>query len=137
VVSTFGDPGPTEFFPREGLYFAVLTAGQGGTCTTLDQQVSVAAGTTISGWAFFRTREDSRRSDFANDDGEVAIQSGGADLAIVFSDDAKTVGPYDPTVIGLAGQTPWTRWSYTFPSAGTYTIEARVRNAVASGRWCR
>src|SRR5207249_5437787 len=50
VVSMFGDPGPTGYVPPEGFHFAVLTPGQGGTYTTLDQQVTVTAGATLRGW---------------------------------------------------------------------------------------
>ena len=104
------------FEPTHGKYFALVTAGQANTYTRLSQPVTVAAGETIKGWAFFKT------TDYLpyNDDGAVVTLAGGSVAATVFEANVSSVGNY--------GSKPWTRFSYTFPIAGTYVLEARVRN---------
>jgi len=114
VVSSYHTYSPTPFTPVHGNFFALLEAGAGtGVYTTLSQTFSANAGDTILGWAFFQA------NDFMpyDDDAYVRIVQGNL---ILFSSSVSAVGDY--------GFTPWTFFAYTFPSSGTFTIEAGVRN---------
>jgi hypothetical protein len=86
--------------------------------TTLSQSVTLVAGQTISGYAFFSTPEQPGGS--FNDDGYVVIEDAtGAVVATVFSASVDANG---------SGDSPWTAWSYTVPTNGTYTVEAGAAN---------
>ena len=102
--------------PHGGSSFAVVAPGAQDTYTHLTQPFTATAGQTVSGWAFF----DGEDYLPFNDDGAVVIQQGGSDLATVFAASIGALGNY--------GKTGWTAWSYTVPSSGTYTVDARVRN---------
>jgi hypothetical protein len=109
VVSSYD-----TFTPVHGNFFALLEAGAGtGVYTTLSQTFSANAGDTILGWAFFQANDYMPY----NDDAYVRIVQGNL---ILFSSSVSAVGDY--------GFTPWTFFAYTFPSSGTFTIEAGVRN---------
>jgi hypothetical protein len=109
------------YAPHAGGAFAVLAPGAADTYAHLSQTFNAAAGDTINGWAFFKT------DDYMpyNDDGALVIRQGGTDLATVFAGSVSTVGDH--------GGSAWTLWSYTFPAAGTYTVDARVRNQADDG----
>jgi len=107
------------YYAQDGFYFALLKVGQEDELTTLSQSVEAEVDDMISGWAFFDTDEctDGQYNDWA----EVVILDDELELVeTVFSSDAVSVG--------CDGETPWTAWSYTFVSAGTYTLAARVAN---------
>jgi PEP-CTERM motif len=115
AVTSYQTYGP-NFLPVQGQYFALLTAGAGpNTYTTLSQGFTANAGDVISGYAFFQA------NDYIpyNDDGYVKIIENGVTL---FQSNVSAVGDY--------GNTPWTAFSYTFNGAGSYTIEAGVRNDI-------
>jgi hypothetical protein len=114
AVSSYHTFSPAPFTPIDGNFFALLSAGAGANVyTTLSQSFSANAGDTISGWAFFQA------VDYMpfNDDAYVRIVQGNQ---ILFASSVSAVGDL--------GSTPWTFFSYTFPSSGTFTIEAGVRN---------
>jgi hypothetical protein len=102
--------------PHGGSYFAVVAPEGQDTYTHLAQPFTATAGQTVSGWAFF----DGQDYLPFDDDGAVVIQQDGSDLATVFAASIGTLGNH--------GKTGWTAWSYTVPSSGTYTVDARVRN---------
>lgn len=107
----------TTFAPVDGSHFALLKTDGPGSFTTLSQSFLADAGDEISGSAFF----DSAESNLSfNDSAQVRILSGSTVVETVFDEDVVSVGGN--------GQTPWTAWSHTFNSAGTFTIEARVTN---------
>jgi len=108
VVSSYD-----TFTPVHGNFFALLEAGEEGVYTTLSQTFSANAGDTILGWAFFQANDYMPY----DDDAYVRIVQGNL---ILFSSSVSAVGDY--------GFTPWTFFAYTFPSSGTFTIEAGVRN---------
>jgi hypothetical protein len=110
------------YTPHAGSYFAVVVPGAADTDAHLSQSFTVAAGQTISGWAFF----DGKDYMPYNDAGAVVIQHGGSDVATVFAGSIGTLGDY--------GTTGWTQWTYTAPSSGTYTVDARVRNGTDGGQ---
>jgi hypothetical protein len=106
--------------PKTGSEFILMKTDGPGSYTTASRTFVAKAGETISGWAFF----DALDYLPYNDNGQVTINSGGSVLATLFSASVSTVGAY--------GETPWTYWEYTFPSDGTYTLAAKVANAVDS-----
>src|SRR5207249_4183106 len=89
-----------------------------GSFTTLSQTFTANAGDRITGWAFFDAADYMPYNDHA----EVVITSSGGGSVTVFSFSVSAVGDY--------GQTPWTKWQYTFPSGGTFTIQAQLTNAL-------
>ena len=117
---------------QDGTYFAFLKTNGPGSYTSVFRTVNVSAGTTISGSAFFFDAEtvSDTNACFFSDNAQVQIRDGtgigGTVLATVF-DAAAECG-----VTGSLGTVPWTPFSYTFPVAGTYTIEARITNTVDS-----
>ncbi len=119
LPAQFGYPAKdVQFYPVDGAYFALLKTNGAGSYTTLSQTFSADAGATISGWAFFNTTDF--YSPPYNDNAQVYIYKDGSLVATVFDQSVLTVGD--------RGDTPWTYWSYTFPSAETYTVQARVAN---------
>lgn len=100
----------------DGNHFAVIPAGC--STNTLSQSFSASANDTLEGWSFFKA------NDYLpyNDSGSVQLSiSGGGTAAVLFSSSVAAVGSY--------GGTPWQHWIYTFPSTGTYTIQAISSNA--------
>ena len=104
VVGQFG--GKTAF---AGEQFAKISAHD---WSGLRQTFTAAAGETLSGWAFFH----SRNGRFAQDEARVEIRRG----------DEVVARPYfmNSEMLGRDDSTPWTAWSYTFTEVGTYTIRA-------------
>ncbi|MCW3014146.1 MAG: hypothetical protein JWO02_1238 [Solirubrobacterales bacterium] len=103
------------YLPQDGAHFAVVPGG----CATnmLSQSFTVQAGQTISGWSFFKA------GDYLpyNDSGSVQlVLASNNSSTVLFSASVSQVGNY--------GGTPWRAWAYTFPSAGTYTLEVRSSN---------
>jgi hypothetical protein len=103
------------YSPVEGLEFALLESGSPG--STLYQSFDAWANSSILGKAFFAT------SDYLpfNDFGYVRILEGDN---VLFYQDVSSVGDF--------GSTPWTNFSYTFSTAGSYTVELTVVNNVDS-----
>ena len=96
--------------PMDGTFFARLTTNGPGSFTTLRRVVTVAAGAMISGSAYFADAESG--SCTFNDVAEVKV-------------DGTTVFAASSCATGTV---PWTSWSHTFVSAGTFTVEARIAN---------
>jgi hypothetical protein len=114
--------GGVTYLPPEGDYFLAIESGAAGVWQTVTQSVALAEGETIGGMAAFNWGDYPSFFDGAR----VRILDGtGAEIALPFYDD----GVGDPS--GYNG--PWTAWSFTAPSAGTYTIEYAARNTLDSG----
>ncbi|MDQ6422899.1 hypothetical protein RB620_26070 [Paenibacillus sp. LHD-117] len=111
VVSVFG-----SFTPIEGNFFALLKTDGPNSFTTIEQTFTAVAGQVISGYAFFQGNDSLPFNDF----GEVQILQGITVVATPFFASVAT------------GSTGWTLWSYTITTAGTYTVRARVTNALDS-----
>ncbi len=111
VVTSGGNKTATD-----GSRFALLKTNGPDSYTTVYQTFSVSSGAKITGYAFFKA------NDYLpyNDNAQVYIKSGNTVIATLFSASVAQVGNY--------GETPWTAWEYTFSSAGTYTVEARIAN---------
>ena len=120
----YWDGNSTEYYSTYyaycGDYFAVLEAGNVTENTSVSQDFSINAGETIEGWAFFNTQEAAEQGegDF-NDECSVDIMDGATLVERVFFSDT-----WDPNWPA----TPWTYWSWTANSSGTYTLLARVVN---------
>ena len=110
----------TTVSPVEGSKFALLTPGDLDVYTAVSQTFTAEAGEKISGQARFLSQEVSN-SDF-NDQGQVVIKDASNNEVIAFSAGSNTTN-----------STPWTYWQRTFSVAGTYTVEARVKNAGLPG----
>lgn len=112
VATDYQSYGPL-FTPVDGSYFALLFAGLGNVYTTLSQTFVVNAGDILTGSAFFQANDHLP----LDDDAYVRIVQNGH---ILFQSSVSDVGNF--------GNTPWTSFTYVFPSGGTYTLEAGVRN---------
>ncbi|MFC1632023.1 PEP-CTERM sorting domain-containing protein [Candidatus Omnitrophota bacterium] len=105
----------TVYGPVSGSYFAELKTDGPGSYTTLAQAIAVAAGEVIDGWAAFDAR------DYIDDHAMVRIlASTGTPIATPWYASVSGMGSY---VDG-----PWTRWTWTASTAGTYTVEYSVTN---------
>ncbi len=118
--SYYSYPANTLYAPKTGSEFVLMKTNGPGSYTTAARTFVAKAGETISGWAFF----DARDYMPFNDDAQVTIRLDGTVLATLFSASVSTVGDY--------GETPWTYWEYTFTSDGSYTLEAKITNALDS-----
>jgi hypothetical protein len=107
-----------DYVPIKGCYFALLKTDGTGTYNSIQQSFYANAGDTISGWAFFLTRDYMPYNDHCN----VQILSGDTVLSTPFSASVSSVGDY--------GSTPWTHWEYTLPATGIYTIRVEIANAL-------
>lgn len=106
--------------PVEGSFFAHIKTNGPGSQTKLSQSVSVAAGDTVSGYAYFRDVEFEQNQSCGFDDtAEVTVDGNTVYLAHHCS-------PGGPGISD--GTTPWTLWEYTFPGPGTFLIEATLMN---------
>ena len=79
----------------------------------ISKDFSGTTGGIISGWAAF----DAKDSLFYNDAAVVKVLQG--NQVLFFS---------DISIVGSNGSTPWTAFSFTFPSDGTVTLEASSTN---------
>ncbi|MCX6764457.1 MAG: hypothetical protein NTU58_01990 [Candidatus Nealsonbacteria bacterium] len=114
VVGSYVSDQNTTYNPVEGNKFLVLTAGQQNVYTIASQQITLSAGEKLEGWAAF----DAKDYLPFDDDAAVVVVSGGS------------ITPWSASVAGTGnyGETPWTHWSFTAPSAGVYTLELKVEN---------
>jgi hypothetical protein len=109
-----------DYVPIKGCYFALLKTDGPGSYNSIQQSFYANAGDSISGWAFFLTKDYMPYDDNSN----IQILSGDTVLSTPFSASVSSVGDY--------GSTPWTHWEYTFPTTGIYTVRAEIANAVDS-----
>jgi hypothetical protein len=114
VTTSWPGVNGTTFGPVDGSYFAVLAANFNLQSESISQQISVRAGDTISGWAFY-VAGNAPTGDF----GSVNVLSADGTTGV-------TLFIANDSTVGGAGQTPWTQWQYTFQTTGTYTINAAV-----------
>jgi len=108
-----------EHRPKEGGFFVLLksplTRGIGGSVpvpTILTQTFRAEAGAVISGWGIFRS--GGNIPIYRSPIYDVIIRGGGQERFVFSNDNGES--------------TPWGEWKYTLPTAGDYTLEARVRS---------
>lgn len=113
------NPGDTLYnpVPLYGNYFAFLKTDGPGSQTLVYQSVYLTAGSTISGVAAF----DYGDYDPYNDSGWVKVfNSSGSLVATPWNVTGNSVPDYNDG--------PWTPWSFTAVTSGTYKIQAGVSN---------
>jgi PKD repeat protein len=118
VVTSWDSPNSTNYTAASGDWFALLQNGAQNESTYISQNFTIDAGDIIQGWAFFSTGEDYGDEPYI-DECSVDIMDGATLVDRVFYADT-----YDPNW----PDTPWTYWSWEAPSAGNYTLLARVVN---------
>ncbi len=100
-----------------GASYASLSSGAGqDTYTTLTRTFALAAGETVSGLAEF-VAGDALPYD---DDGYVVVRELGGGTTLLFNASVTSVGDY--------GDSGWVPFEFVAPEAGTYVLEAGVRN---------
>jgi hypothetical protein len=109
------------FTPAEGKYLGFVEAGCGaGVDCVLSQTFSLSAGEKLTGDVGFQANDYLPFNDFAS------LQVNGTPI---FSSDVAAVGDF--------GNTGWQSFSFTAPSAGSYTLSLHVANdldnALSSG----
>ena len=123
IVTTAQPSYGSPFTATDGRVFALLTAGSADDYVTLAQTFTLTGNAIISFDAAFLAFDETSNQDGPdglgyNDDGYVKIYDQSTQT-IVFSSDVNAVGDY--------GHTDWTHLSQLL-GAGTYTLEAGVRN---------
>lgn len=109
----------TTYLPVEGSFFLELKTDGPGSLNKASQTVALGLGEMLSGYAAFDAHDYMPFNDFAN---VKVYDSIGGLIATPWSSSVSVVGDY--------GDGPWTLWSWSAPSAGTYTLEYSVANAV-------
>jgi hypothetical protein len=122
ATAAFGD----VFNPTDGTQFALLTGGGDDDYETLTQTFTLAKASTVSFDAAFLAFDEVSDGLGANDDGFVAIGLQNTTGVKYFQSDVNAVGDFGNTE-GAGGVFPWTHVVVGL-DAGTYTIEAAVRN---------
>jgi hypothetical protein len=119
VVTSHVAEGPFTYLPVEGSFFLELKTDGPGSLNKASQTVALGLGEMLSGYAAFDAHDYMPFNDFAN---VKVYDSFGGLIATPWSSSVSVVGDY--------GDGPWTLWSWSAPSAGTYTLEYSVANAV-------
>lgn len=134
VVTSFEtfDP-PVTYLPVVGSYFLAIESGATDFWQTVYQTVSLAAGETLSGFAAFDW------GDYDDTEGETGLlYADGAKVEILDSWGGSVLAtPFymDGTGHPDGYNGPWTPWSWTATSAGTYTLAYAARNTLDDGGW--
>ena len=120
------------YLPPEGSYFLAIQSGDADVWQTVSQSLAVAAGESIAGLAAFDWGDYLPYADGAR---VRILDTAGALVATPFYLDGNltpgTQKDFEEPDSGYNG--PWTAWSWTAASAGTYTVEFGARNTLDSG----
>ena len=111
------------YLPAVGSYFLAMQTGAASFWQTSYQAVALAAGETLSGFAAF-------------DWGDYMPYADGVKVEILNSGGGVVATPFymDGSLVGSSGYNgPWTSWSWTAASAGTYTLAYAARNTLDGG----
>ena len=123
VTSNTTTYAPITYYPAEGSYFLAMQAGAANFWQTAYQAVSLAAGETLSGVAAFDWGDYMPYADGVKVE---ILDSGGGVVATPFYLDGSLVS-------GSGFNGPWTTWSWTAATAGTYTLAYAARNTLDGG----
>ena len=124
VTSNTTDYGGTiTYLPPEGNYFLAIGSGDADVWQTVSQSLALEGGESIGGMAAFDWGD---YTPFADGARVRILDAAGAQIAQPFYFDG-SMAPDN----GYNG--PWTSWSWTAMSAGTYTIEYAARNTLDGG----
>ncbi len=134
VVSSWGQlvDLPALRTAMDGSRFTVLGTQAKGNFTghrtydlSLQQELSLTAGTTLSGWAYFFNGDLE-----AQDSAWVKIlDAEGATLATPWRETSGCGAGNDSTAIPHRTASPWTPWSWEAPGTGTYTLSFGMTTA--------
>lgn len=113
---------PATYLPVEGQYFLAIQSGDANTWQTVSQSMNLAMGETIGGSAAF-------------DWGDYPSFYDGARVQMLDAFGAVVATPFDMDGNGNPDgfNGPWTSWSFTAQSAGSYTLVFAARNTLDSG----
>ena len=112
----------STYMPTEGVYFLELKTDGPGSYTVATQAITMVAGETVAGSSAF----DCKESGTFDDD---------AFVEILDATDAVIATPWNEGCASLgygAADGPWTEWSFTATTSGTYKVSYRVANALDS-----
>lgn len=120
------------YLPPEGNYFLAIQSGDADVWQTVSQSLAVAAGESIAGMAAFDWGD---YLPYADGTRVRILDAAGALVATPFYLDGNltpgTQKAFGEPDSGFNG--PWTAWSWTAASAGTYTVEFGARNTLDGG----
>lgn len=125
------------YLPPEGSYFLAIQSGDAGVWQTVSQSLAVAAGETVAGMAAFDWGDYLTGSDCCFPDGarvRILTVAGALVDTPFYLDGNLTPGTQKLNGGPDSGYNgPWTAWSWTAASAGTYTVEFGARNTGDGG----
>lgn len=120
------------YLPPEGSYFLAIQSGDADVWQTVSQSLAVAAGESIAGMAAFDWGD---YLPYADGTRVRILDAAGALVATPFYLDGNltpgTQKDFEEPDSGFNG--PWTAWTWTAASAGTYTVEFGARNTLDGG----
>jgi hypothetical protein len=114
--------GDITYLPPEGSFFLAITSGSANLWQTVTQSLALTAGESIGGLAAF-------------DWGDYPSYYDGARVRVLDVAGAQIAQPFYLDGVGLPSgyNGPWTAWSFTAQTAGTYTVEYAARNTSDGG----
>lgn len=134
VVSAWGQPGGQYPFrsARDGNRFAMLATLANGNFTghqdcqiSLQQELSLTAGTMLSGWAsFFNGDTDAQDSAWVK-----ILDADGSSIATPWLETSGRGSEHDFNHVGYREASPWTQWSWQTPATGAYTLSFGMTTA--------
>lgn len=114
--------GQATYSPTEGKYFLAIQAGYSEVWQTVSQMMNLSAGQKIKGFAAFNWGDYNPYLDGVQ---VQVLNSLGAVVATPFYMDGTGL------TSGLNG--PWTPWSFTAQTTGSYTLVYSARNTIDGG----
>lgn len=127
IVSAWGQEVGLESIRSafEGNRFAVLSTLANANFTghhtyriSLRQELSLSAGATLSGWAFFFNGDiDAQDSAWVK-----ILDNAGNTVATPWQDNSGGEATPDSHHAGYRAASPWTQWSWQVPATGSYTL---------------
>lgn len=133
-VSNSSVPDPTipttTYTPVSGTYFAVLKTDGAGSYTRMSQTIAMNSGDMLSGWAAFDYGD---RDIWIN--GVRYVWNDNAHVKIFDSSNNLLATPWEVWGEDVVNyyDGPWTAWTWTAPSAGSYTLTIGVANDADGG----
>lgn len=114
--------GQTTYSPTEGKYFLAIQSGSANVWQTVSQMMNLSAGQKIKGYAAFNW-------------GDYNPYLDGVQVQVLNSLGAVVATPFYLDGTGLADgfNGPWTPWSFTAQTAGSYTLVYGARNTQDGG----
>ncbi|MGC3959054.1 MAG: PEP-CTERM sorting domain-containing protein [Verrucomicrobiota bacterium] len=134
VVSSWGQPDgfPSPRYATDGNRFAMLGTQANGNFTghrtydiSLHQELSLTAGTILSGWSFF-FNGDNQTQDSA---WVKILDEAGETIATPWLEKSGCAPGNNPATTAYRSASPWTPWSWQTPANGSYTLSFGMTTA--------